>query len=116
MSEANPLINEKDILLDCEVAGDGVIYLTGKGKVTGDNLSQFSEWAEVVKKTIRAYDKRFATKSAIVGASTMLGLLLDALFTLTGRDNVKRFKTKREALVWLLEPMSELKTQEQEQN
>lgn len=64
------------------------------------------------------YDKQYNMKSAIVGASFFMKNLMNAVIEFTGRTNVRQFRTKEEALDWLLqdEPLIATKAPTSEAN
>lgn len=64
-------------------------------------LTHFEKKPIEALRTLLEYDKEYTTKSAIVGASPMVRMLVDAVVALSGRSNVKLFDTRDEALEWL---------------
>ncbi len=49
------------------------------------------------------YNKQYPAKSAVIGARDLTRVLLDTVISLTTRVNIRQFKTKEEALLWLME-------------
>lgn len=58
-------------------------------------------------RTLFDHDKQYSLKTAIVGAKPMTRMMVDAAISLSGRTNIKQFRTKDEALSWLLGPSTE---------
>ena len=66
-------------------------------------VSHFESKPIVPLRELLNYNKQYPAKSAVVGARDLTRVLLDTVISLTSRVNIKQFKTKEEALVWLLE-------------
>ena len=47
------------------------------------------------------YDKQFPVRTAIVGASHLMGILFDSLIAILTRKKIRQFRTQGEALFWL---------------
>ncbi len=71
-------------------------------------VSHFESKPIVPLRELLNYNKQYPAKSAVVGARDLTRVLLDTVISLTSRVNIKQFKTKEEALVWLMEkPLTE---------
>ena len=66
-------------------------------------VSHFESKPIVPLRELLNYNKHYPVKSAVVGARDLTHVLLDTVISLTSRVNIKQFKSKEEALAWLLE-------------
>lgn len=66
-------------------------------------VSHFESKPIVPLRELLNYNKQYPAKSAVVGARDLTRVLLDTVISLTSRVNIRQFKTKEEALVWLME-------------
>jgi hypothetical protein len=82
------LCREGDILLLCDIV----------------HLTYFERSMIAPLRELLVYDKQFHLRSAIVGASPIVAAMIKALVSISGRTNVRLFKTEKEARAWLALP------------
>jgi len=133
-------MTEGEMDLRVNVGADDVVNVTIGGDLIMENLSQFTEWTENLKKTIketflkknkkvlvladisglRKYDSEvmvqlattmrenepYVFRNATYGGSQYVKMAEDVVAALSGRNNLKSFKTREEALNWLTEESS----------
>ena len=54
-----------------------------------------------ILRDLLAYDKQFPVRTAIVGGNMYVTILLESLFAILVRKNIRQFHAKSEALLWL---------------
>lgn len=77
---------------------------TGGTVYTIIDISEAHEFDEAAMRVIRdlmEFNKTYATRTATFGGSIYSVMAQDTLMVMTGRTNMKAFKTKEEAVKWL---------------
>ncbi len=89
--EVKALIAERAALGD-----DPILVLTDITEV-----SHFERQPIAVVKELLLHDKQYRIRSAFVGGTRFVTLVLDSIVSLLRRDNIRRFSAKEPALRWL---------------
>ena len=75
---------------------DPILVLADISEVT-----HYEQRPVTVLRELMDYDKQFPVRTAIVGGSKLAWILLDSLISILMRKNIRQFRTKDEAMLWL---------------
>ena len=75
---------------------DPILVLADIGGVT-----HYERKPVTILRELLEHDKQFPVRTAMVGASKYASILIDSLIAILMRKNIRQFRTKSEALLWL---------------
>jgi hypothetical protein len=87
----------KEAITDQKNKNNGITYCL----VDASTLHNFDEGSVEIVKKIMGWEGSKDVKTAIIGATTFASMTLRTIIFMTGRNNIKTFDSRENALLWL---------------